>query len=300
MQNFAFIVALLVVGKACSLTGLFPRDTAKSLSQFVIFISLPALILVQVRRLTFDAHVAAPILAPWVLLAVSAGLVLMAGRVWGWSRSTIGALLLVVPLGNTSFLGIPMVEAFLGRECVPYAVLYDQLGTFLALATYGTTIVAVYAEQAAPRPAALDIVKKVLLFPPFIALVVAFSARSLTVPAALETALQRLADTLIPVVMIAVGFQFRLRLPMQVAKRAAFGLGVKMVAAPLLALAVVAAIGAEHPALRTSVLEAGMPPQISAGAVAIAAGLEPELVGAMVGLGILLAPLTLWGLHALM
>jgi hypothetical protein len=43
-----------------------------------------------------------------------------------------------------------------------------------------------------------------------------------------------------------------------------------------------------------------MPPQISAGAVAIAAGLAPELVAALVGYGILLAFITLPALYALM
>jgi malate permease and related proteins len=74
--------------------------------------------------------------------------------VWGLARlarldaRTSGTLLLVVPLANTSFLGFPAVEALLGADHLPAAVVYDQLGSFLALATYG----AVVAAATATRP----------------------------------------------------------------------------------------------------------------------------------------------------
>jgi predicted permease len=51
-------------------------------------------------------------------------------------------------------------------------------------------------------------------------------------------------------------------------------------------------LGLKTPA-RVSVFEAGMGPMITAGALAIIAGLEPELMASMVGLGIALSFLTL-------
>ena len=37
-----------------------------------------------------------------------------------------------------------MVEAFFGDHAIPYAVLYDSLGSFPALASYGSVIVGLY------------------------------------------------------------------------------------------------------------------------------------------------------------
>lgn len=51
--------------------------------------------------------------------------------------------MLTVPLGNTGFVGIPLVEALLGKEAVAYAILYDQFGTFIALNTLGSFIAAI-------------------------------------------------------------------------------------------------------------------------------------------------------------
>ncbi len=77
----------------------------------------------------------------------------------------------MVPLGNTSFLGIPMITAFFGTEMVPYGLLYDQFGSFLALSTYGTIIINIYSGKDPKKP--LVLLKKIVTFPPFIALSIA-------------------------------------------------------------------------------------------------------------------------------
>jgi hypothetical protein len=100
--------------------------------------------------------------------------------------------------------------------------------------------------------------------------------------------------------MIAVGFRMVLRLPKSTHAPLGAGLAIKMVVAPLLALGFCRLAGWDSEPLRVTIMEAGMPPQISAGAVAIAAGLAPELVAALVGYGILLAFITLPALNALM
>ena len=104
-----------------------------------------------------------------------------------------------------------MVKAFLGEGAIPYAMVYDQLGSFLALATYGSLIIALYGEGAS-RPTPASVIRKVAIFPPFIALVLAFLLRTYTYPIFVANLLETLAATLVPVVMIAVGYQLTLRL----------------------------------------------------------------------------------------
>lgn len=69
-----------------------------------------------------------PLLIPWLVVLVSGLLVLLLCGSFRWSRETTDALLLKVPLGNTSFLSVPIVERFFGAGGLPYAVLYDQFG----------------------------------------------------------------------------------------------------------------------------------------------------------------------------
>ena len=45
--------------------------------------------------------------------------------------ATTGALAVVGGLGNTSFIGLPMIESFYGASGMPTGILIDQLGTYL-------------------------------------------------------------------------------------------------------------------------------------------------------------------------
>lgn len=290
--------SLLVVG-LCLAAGLglrwlpgFPAaSAAAALNAFVLYVSLPALILVQVPRLRMETGVLAPLLVPWLLLLFAVLVVLAFARAFRWSRPVTGALLLVVPLGNTSFLGIPLTAAWLGPDAVPYAVLYDQLGSFLALTLYGAFIVARFsgAADAAPPRASL-LAKKVIAFPPFIALVAAI-VLALVLPEGLPSlvtgALEQVAASLVPTVMVAVGLQWRLGLARHHLPVTGFALVVKLVALPLVAWAFVTLAGFSGLAADVAIFEAAMGPMITAGALAIAADLEPELVSAIVGYGTL-------------
>src|SRR3546814_6428673 len=60
------------------------------------------------------------------------------------ARDKHAVLLLTVVLGNTSFLGYPLVRALLGESALPYAVVYDQFGAFMLLSTFGLYVLARY------------------------------------------------------------------------------------------------------------------------------------------------------------
>ncbi len=298
MDNFVIILAYLLVGMGLKRLSAFPEQTGTVLNLFVIYVSLPALVLLKVPALAFSSDLLVPILLPWLMVLLSAVAVLAAARVCRWQRGTTGCLLLLVPLGNTSFLGIPMVRAFFGEPAVSYAVLYDQLGSFLALATYGSLILALYGSGA--RPTLAGVAKKIAFFPPFLALILALCLRQVSFPAPALSLLKSLAATLVPVVMIAVGYQLTLRLNRPLLGQMGLGLLFKLVAAPLAALLLCRLAGLDGAAVKVSIFEAGMPPMVSAGALAILADLSPPLTAALVGGGIVLSFATLPLLYQLL
>lgn len=295
MESFALVLVYLVIGALLRRLPQFPQETGLVLNQFVLFVALPALVLQKIPLLEFSSQLWLPAITPWVLLVIVAGLIILAGKIWHWEKTTVGALLVVLPLGNTSFLGFPMVEAFFGDQALPYAMIYDQAGSFLALATYSTILAAWYNPNSA-TPTAGQIIKRVLTFPSFVALIVALCLKSVPYPAFFSLVLDSLAATLVPVIMIAVGFQFRLQLDNKEAKPLIFALGIKLFLMPLLALGFLSLFRPDPLLLQVVVFEAAMPPMVSAGAIAIGAGLALRLVPALVGLGLLLSfvSLPLW------
>lgn len=299
MENFIITIAYLLIGLGLKRLRAFPEQTGTVLNLFVIYVSLPALVLLKVPELTFSSRILTPVVMPWLMLLASAGLILLLARLLAWDRPTTGCLLLVVPLGNTSFLGIPMVKVFFGEAAIPYVVLYDQFGSFLALATYGSLILGLYSS-AGVRPDLTSVLKKIASFPPFLALLAALLLRNFAYPAVATSLLQALAATLVPVVMIAVGYQLTLRLKRAVLGQMGVGLAIKLVAAPLLALLLCRLAGLNDEPARVAIFEAGMPPMVSAGALAILADLSPPLTAALVGLGIILSFVTLPLLYQLL
>jgi malate permease and related proteins len=298
MENFVLIGVFVLLGMLFQRLKAFPKDTAQVLNMFAIYVSMPALVLLKVPQITFSRAALIPLLVPWGMLLFSLGIILLAARIWNWPRSIVGVLLLIIPLGNTSFLGIPIVQAFFGASGLPHLIIYDQLGTLMIFSSYGSVVLAMYG-----RDGTLDlpaIARRMILFPPTIALLAGFALRFWHYPPQLEQGLNNIALTLVPLVMTAIGFQMRLRLQRRVFGPLSFGLVVKLIASPLVAFAVCRLVGVSGPAVEVSVIEAGMPPMVTAAALAVMAGMDAELSVALVGVGIILSFGTLPALYWLL
>lgn len=291
-ENLVLVVLMLGAGWLSARLSWLPETAAETLNRFVVYVCLPALVLSTVPGLVLRWELLWVVATPWLLAAFAAPAVLALGRLWQLRPETTAALLLCIPLGNTSFLGYPMLESLVGRHSIQIAVLYDQFGSFLLLSTYGFFVLARYG--GGPRASPLTVLKRVVTFPSFIALCLGLLVPHVPVlwPPVAQGVAARLGDTLVPLAMFAVGLKMQLRAPRP--RRAfAVGLVLKLVVMPALALGVVGLAGLHGVTAQVIVLESAMPSMITAGALAIMAGFAPELAAALVGYGILVSMITL-------
>jgi predicted permease len=295
--SFAFILAMLAAGRLLAWRRLVPADAPATLNLVVLHVCLPAAVLLHAPRLSLDRELLGLIALPWLLLAASIVLTLAVARLLRFERAATAALLLLVALGNTSFLGFALVPALAGEDALRLAVAYDQFGSFLILSTFGLVVLGLYGGE---RPTAGGIGRRILLFPPFIALLLGLTLMPGQYPAAVAQPLELLADSLLPLVALASGMQLRLRLPRHHLAPFAYGLVAKLVLMPALALLLCGPLGLEGDLRAVALYETAMPPMITAGALLSLAGLAPELAAALVGFGILLSMATLPGWHALL
>lgn len=287
MENFILIVLAIAIGYGLKRLNIFSEDAAAVLNKFVIFISLPAMILLQIPKLTFSMDVMIPVIIAWIVIILTAILTLIIAKILHFSKEVTGALMLVAVLTNSSFLGIPIINAYLGDEALPFILVYDQLGTFLALATYGIFVAAYYSNKSEINIRIM--VVKILTFPPFISLIIALFLIGIPFSQEITNVLAILANTIVPIALVAVGLQLQLKLPGHEIKPFSMALLIKLVIAPLIALAIVKTAGWSNLAASVSVMEAGMAPMITAGAMASLSGLAPRLSSAIVGYGILVS-----------
>jgi len=287
MENFILIVMTITIGYGLNRFRIFPEEAAGILNKFVIFISLPAMVLLQIPKLTFSMDIMIPVIIAWIVIIITAILTLVISKLFHFTKEVTGALMLVAVLTNSSFLGIPIINAYLGDEALPFILVYDQLGTFLALATYGIFVAAYYSNKSEINFRIM--VVKVLTFPPFISLIIALFFVGTPFPDVISKVLSTLANTIVPVALVAVGLQLQLKLPGHEIQPFGIALFIKLIIAPMIAIVIVNIAGWTNLAASVSVMEAGMAPMITAGAMASLSGLAPRLSSAIVGYGILIS-----------
>ncbi len=291
MANIALLVVCLVAGVILRWTGRFPQATPTALNGFVIHVSLPAAAILHVHNLKLDSSVIFTALMAWLLMGAAWLFFHLAGKALSLPARTVGALVLVGGLGNTSFVGLPMIEAYYGREWLGVGILADQLGSFMALSTLGILAAALYSSgDASPR----QMMQKVLFFPPFQALVLALVLRPVPFPEWVAVVLRKLADTITPLALASVGFQLRFISLNGLRTNLALGLGYKLLLGPILiAVIYLGVLDLRGTAIQVTIFEAAMAPMITAGIIAMDHELDPPLVTMMLGIGIPLSFLTL-------
>ena len=298
MSNFLMLAMCLAAGMLLRRSGRAPHDAHVAINAVIIHVSLPAVTLRYLHGFDFSTTHLLPVLMPWILFALGAVLFWILGQWLALPRRSVGALTLVGGLGNTSFVGLPMIESLYGREGLGLGLLIDQLGSYLVLSTVGMVAVAVYTSEG--HTSVLAVVRKVATFPPFIALTAALVLTPISFAPAVDAALARIGETLAPLALLSVGMQLQFDALLKNARLLGLGLGYKLLLCPAMVIALLWLHNAEPlMASHVSVIEAAMPPMIGAGIVATQAGLDPPLVSAMIGIGIPLGLLTAIAWHQL-
>ena len=294
MNNLILLIICFVIGVLLHRFKRMPVNTPAVLNSFIIQVSLPALILLSVHDLKITGEVGLMAAMGWIVFTLSAGFFWLIGRWLDLPRPTVGALILTGGLCNTSYVGLPMIEAYYGHRGLASGIIVDQLGSFLVLSTLGITFAGIYSSG---RPGVGEMAKRIFLFPPFIALVIALLLIPMEYPEWLTLVLKRMGDTLAPLALLAVGFQLRLGHLAGNGRNLAIGLTFKLVLAPLvLFLLYVPLLGAHGQAIQITLFEAAMPPMITAAILATEHDLDPPLATLMVAMGLLIsfATLTCW------
>jgi len=288
---FVWIAAGLALRRART-----PARAFAALNRFIVWVPLPATVLLALHGLHWETSYWVPVSMAWIVFAASVAFFAAVGRARGWSSRTVGALVMTAGLGNTSFLGFPLLRALYGEGAIPVAVLTDQPGSFLVLATAGLAAASYFSSG---RASAGAVIRRMARFPPLWALIAAVLLRPVPFPAAVVTALGWGMKSLVPLALISVGGALRFDRARLGRERApvAVGLLYKLVLAPvLMALLLLVVFHRRGEAARITVLESAMGPMITGAIVAEEHGLDAELCSLMVSLGIPLCLITvpLW------
>lgn len=293
MENIILIFVCLLLGVFLQRVKDFPVNSHKVLNQFVIYVSLPALALYYIPKIELSSQLLYPMAVAWICFLLSFVFFWSLGKVFGWSKKLVGCLILLSGLGNTSFVGFPVIEALYGREGLETAIVLDQTGSFLVLTTLGIIVASMYSRDTAN---ASLIVRKVVLFPPFIAFVIGGTMNVFQIDfiETMQTVFQKLGATVTPIALIAVGLQLKIERHSKHWNFLALGLFFKLFIVPAFFYALyIVVLEQNGKIVEVAIMEAAMAPMITASILASSHGLKPKLSSMMIGFGIPLSFLTL-------
>lgn len=287
-MKFLLVLLCLTAGHALRRGGALGPGSHLGLNAWLVYVAVPAAALLYVPRIDWSLNMVWPVLMP-ILIWIGAWLVL--GRVAPKDDpGTRGALLLGCGLGNTSFVGFPIVLTYHGEPGLQVAVVCDQV-SFLLLSTLGVATSIAHGSGDRQRGVLAGLVR----FPPFLAFAAALLFPGGVSYGALPELWEPLAATLVPVALFSVGIQ------LDVSSRAfdrmlGWGLLYKLAIGPALVLAMLWFGGASGLVAKVTLLEASMAAMATTSVLAVQYGLNTRVSNLLIGVGVPLSLLTshLW------
>lgn len=293
MSNLILLFLCLFLGFILRKTKVFPENGHVALNSFVINISLAALSLYYIPKIVISYEVIFPVAIGWLNIFLAMAFFSVLGKKMNWSKAVIGALIMCAGFGNTSFVGIPVIQSIFGESGLKTVMLVDQPGSFVALSTVGIAVANYYSGTKSTVP---QILGKILRFPPFLAFSIALLLNifSIEIPTLLDEVFSKLGATTVPLALVSVGSQLKWQKLDSDTKPLFWGLLFKLMLFPAFIFVFYFIILKQSgEMIEISLLESAMAPMITAGIIAAAHKLEPKLCNLMIGVGIPLSFVTL-------
>lgn len=293
MENILLVFVCLIVGFLLQKVEDFPPYSYKTLNQFVIYVSLPAMALFYIPKIQMSLQLLYPLGIAWFGFVISFLFFSFIGKWFHWSRKLTGCLILTAGLGNTSFVGFPIIQALYGEKGIQTAIIVDQPGSFVVMATLGVLTATFFSKG---KPDARVIANKILLFPPFLGFALGCLLNMLRKDFSdeFQMVFQKLGSTVTPVALIAVGLQLKIEKRSQHWRFLTLGLVFKLMVTPAIFFILYKFIlHGKGLAINVSIMEAAMAPMITSAILASSYGLKPKLSSMMIGIGIPLSFITL-------
>ncbi|KAA6301378.1 MAG: hypothetical protein EZS26_002467 [Candidatus Ordinivivax streblomastigis] len=291
MVNFILIFLCIAVGLTFSKLRILPPDAHKSVNAWVLYVALPALSLRFVPEIVWNMHLLLPVLVPFIVWTGAWVFVRIYDRRKRLSSGSHTALLITCGLGNTAFIGFPMISAFYGESEIHHAIVIDQL-TFILFATVAVVTILRTSAEKSTTISFLFVLKKVFRFPPFLACLVALILPNFVDISVANPLLDKLVATMSPMALFSIGLQLRLKAIKQEWRLISAGILYKLIIAPALVLICALLLHSTGILAKISVFEAGMSSHITASLLASQYGLNPRYCSLVVGVGIVLSFIT--------
>jgi predicted permease len=206
-------------------------------------------------------------------------------------RPSQGSFLLSTMVGNTGYLGYPVILTLVGPQYFGWAVLYDTLGSTLAAYGLGVVLAAYFGrtDRQHRHELLLALIKNPALWSFWLGL----AGRSLWLPPTVEQGLRGIGWMVIALSLLLLGMRLSQLRSWGNLQHASISLGIKMLIVPLVGGYGLRLAGITGAPLLVLVLQMAMPPAFATLIITEAYDLDRDLAVTTLALGSALILLTL-------
>ena len=279
------IFILLMGGYIAKLVGALKQKQSRTLLDFAITFTIPCLIFDGIYHLNLDLTLTLLILTGLTCSLFGGLIAMMIGYFFRFSRATIISMFLLSSFGNTLFIGIPIVVGIYDTSFIGKVVFYDALATALPFSLLAPFILSLGGTQPISF---LQNIKRILIFPPFIALTLGFLCKFVELPDFIFGPIRALGGATTAVALFAIGLGLGFGAIKSAYKSATIVILCKTLVTPLLFIGILKLLNADFsPNSILAILESSMPTMALAGAMIIKAKLDSNLAVSSIAFGIL-------------
>lgn len=283
------IVPILLIASIAFVVGRRQRIDPRPLGKVIFHLFSPALIFDSLSRnrvpLTELAQIA------FMLVLFVASMLVIAYTLARWRRfdrvQRAGLMLSAICPNNGNF-GIPLIgfafsEAVLARAVVCYVII-----TFL---NYTAGVAVASSGRKSPRDALLNIARVPAVYGAVAGLLL--NVTGTTLPLVLSRPLTLVAQASVPAMLVLLGLQLAQSMTISEIRLVSIGVGLRLLASPVIATLLVMLLGIEGSASIAAVMQASMPVAVVTTLLASEFGLDDRLVSGTIIATTFLCPLTL-------
>ncbi|VXD13549.1 Auxin Efflux Carrier [Planktothrix serta PCC 8927] len=272
------------------------------LGQILYWGVVPIAIIAFLRKADLSGSIWIAPLVAWAAIFLGAGLAWM-GLHWQsripkfnilpQSLPSQGSFLLASMVGNTGYIGFPVILALVGPKYFGWAVFYDGLGTVIG--AYGLGV-ALAARFGMGKQDPWQLVRVSLTNPALISMVIGLMVRNIPFLPPIEQGLRGIAWSSVTLTLVLMGMRLSQLNSWHHFRPASVSLAIKMLIVPLVLGYGLTLLGLTGSPLLVLVLQMATPPAFATLVLAEAFNLDRELAVTNLAMGstLLLLTLPLW------
>ncbi len=278
---------------------MLPNTVPTRLGQFLFWIGVPIGIVAFLRQADLSLTV-------WIAPVVAYAAILL-GAFFAWigikcqayftntvpQLPTQGSFILSAMVGNTGFLGYPIVLAVYGTQYFAWAIFYDLVGSLFGTWGLGVALAGHFGGRATNL---WQSTKVILINPALWSFGFGLLFRQVEIPQLAEFYLEKLAWSVIVLSLLLMGMRLSKINSWHNLPSGAIAIGIKMLLVPLILGISLKVLGLTSIPAKIILLQTAMPPAFSTLIIAETFNLDSDLTVTTIALGtvILLLTLPMW------